>query len=72
MEGEAEGWILDVQNLCPLSLTAAGSDKGFSHHRAPLTRLLKSMNIPISTDSFNTKKGHMSRKRERVGRTRIL
>lgn len=37
-----------------------------NHHRAPLTYLLKSINIPIFTDSFHGKKDHMSRKRKEV------
>lgn len=65
-DDEVKGWVLDVQNLCPLPLKASGSDKVISHHRASLTSLLESMNIPIGTDLLSGKKGYMSRKREGV------
>lgn len=66
-DGDAKGWVLDVQNLYPLSLKAMGSDEVINHHRAPLTYVLKSRNIPIFTDSFHGNKDRMSRKRKEVG-----
>lgn len=64
-DSKAKGCVLDVQNLY-LSLKAMGSDKVISHY------LLKSMNIPISIDSFHGKKDHMSRKTEGVDGAEIL
>lgn len=71
-EDEDKGWVLDMQNLCPLPLKAIGSDKVISHQTAPLICLLKSMNIPICTDSFSGKKDYMSRKRAGVSLQCIL
>ena len=65
-EDEVKGCFLNVQNLCPLPLKASGNDKVTSHYKIPSTCLLKSMNIPISTDSLSGKKDHMSRKREGI------
>lgn len=55
VEGEVEGRALDMQDLCPPSLKAMGSDKGITR-RALLTCPLRSINTAISTDSFAGKK----------------
>lgn len=55
-EYEVKGCVLDMQNLCPLLLKSTGNGKVISHHRAPSTCLLESMNILIPTDSLSGKK----------------
>ena len=69
LEGEVEGRALDVQNLCPHSLKAMGSDKRITHHRALLNCPLRSVNTAISTGSVCGKKeDSQERGREWVGR----